>query len=114
MIITSNPFKTPSGYFDLLPELIMAHLPEKEKIETPVISLWDRIKPWVYMAAMFVGIALMLKIFVSPVSVNNILAENSEVSVSDIEVFYSFYENQYADTEYRQTMYYYDDYETIN
>ena len=114
MINKSNPFKTPSGYLDQLPELIMVQLPEKEKVETPVISLWDRIKPWVYMAAMFVGIALMLKIFVRPASMHNILAENSEVSVSDIEGFYSFYESQYADTEYRQTMYYFDDYETIN
>ena len=114
MINKSNPFKTPSGYFENLPEMIIARLPEKEKVETPVISLWDRVKPWMYMAAMFVGIALMLKIFVRQISGNNILAENSEVSVSDIEGFYSYYESQYADAEYRQTMYYYDEDETID
>ena len=114
MIDNNNPFKVPSGYFDNLPERIIASLPEKEKVETPVISMWDRIKPWVYMAAMFVGIAFVLKIFIHPVSGNNILTENSKVAVSDIEGFYSFYENQYADAEYRQTMYYDDDYEFID
>ncbi len=111
MIDKSNPFKTPSGYFENLPEQIISCLPEKEKVETPVVSLWDKIKPWAYMAAMFAGIALMVKVFVRPDAGSNILSENGEVSTSDIEVFYTYYENQYVDAEYHETMYNYEDYE---
>ena len=27
------------------------------------VTLWSRLQPWVYMAAMFVGIALMVRVF---------------------------------------------------
>ena len=109
MIDKKNSFKVPAGYFENLSEQIISRLPEKEIVETPVLSLWEKMKPWVYMAAMFVGIALMVKMFVTPASGTNILAQGSEVSVSDIDTFYSFYENQYIEAEYHQTMYYFDD-----
>lgn len=57
--------KVPDGYFESLHERVMQNLPEKEIIvERPApISFWTMAKPWVYMAAMFAGIALMFKVF---------------------------------------------------
>lgn len=53
----------PEGYFEALPEKIMKRLPETEPFVEEPVSVWDRVKPWVYMAAMFAGIALMFKVF---------------------------------------------------
>jgi len=58
---TDNPFKTPEGYFDHLSDRVMKQLPEKET-RIIAISPWQRIKPWAYMAAMFVGAALLIQV----------------------------------------------------
>lgn len=58
---TSNPFRTPEGYFDNLPKRVMSQLPEKDTRIIP-ISRWQRVKPWAYMAAMFIGAALMIQV----------------------------------------------------
>lgn len=57
--------KVPDGYFDSLHDKVMQNLPKKEIIvEQPApVSFWTMAKPWLYMAAMFVGIALMFKVF---------------------------------------------------
>lgn len=52
-----NPFKTPDGYFEHFHEKLMETLPATETIgqETDEISLFTRIKPWLYMAALFIS-----------------------------------------------------------
>ena len=53
-----NSFKVPEGYFENLTSEVMNKLPEKEKVtlkEEPV-STWTRLKPLLYMAAMFIGV----------------------------------------------------------
>lgn len=61
---TTNPFTVPEGYFENLTSEVMNRLPEKEKTEFSVkkVTLWDRVKPWAYMAAMFAGAALIIRI----------------------------------------------------
>ena len=59
-----NPFKVSEGYFENFAEQLMNKLPEKAPVETPNVTLWTRIKPWVYMTAMFCGIMLMVRTFV--------------------------------------------------
>lgn len=56
------PFNTPEGYFDRFTEQLMEQLPRKEEAETPKISMWDRIKPWVYMTAMFCGLMFGIRV----------------------------------------------------
>ena len=57
-----NPFKVPDGYFENLVPEIMKQLPETEVYEAKEISLWERVKPWVYMVAMFMfGLRVMMK-----------------------------------------------------
>ena len=57
-------FDVPEGYFEHLASEVMAHLPEKEPIalKNEPITLWTKLKPFVYMAAMFVGAALIIRV----------------------------------------------------
>lgn len=62
---TQNPFRVPENYFEDFTQELMNKLPEKEPmlcLSEP--TLWLRVKPWVYMTAMFVGIMLSVRIFV--------------------------------------------------
>ncbi len=98
-----NPFKTPEGYFERLTDQIMAQLPERVEQEPQVLSLWERMKPWAYMAAMFVGIALMIKVFVgSPVPNGTALNFSSP---EEIEEYYDYYEDQLASNIYHEAIF---------
>lgn len=50
-------FKAPEGYFEHFHEQLMESLPEPTPAPAPVtkVTLMQRVKPWIYMAAMFVG-----------------------------------------------------------
>ena len=72
-----DSFKVPDGYFENLTSEMMNKLPEKEKVvfkEEPV-STWTRLKPLLYMAAMVVGAALIIRV-----------ASSDRKSVADIDV----------------------------
>lgn len=58
-----NPFKVPEGYLENISSEIINKLPEKEKIASQEVpSTWTRLKPLLYMAAMFVGAALIIRV----------------------------------------------------
>ena len=61
-------FSTPENYFDDFAEKMMSQLPERPELESPAPvrkrTFWQAARPYVYMAAMFAGIWLMLKMFV--------------------------------------------------
>ena len=58
-----NPFQTPEGYFENFTSEMMSRLPEVDyNQEETEVSTWEKIKPWVYMAAVFVGAAFMLRL----------------------------------------------------
>ena len=54
----TNPFTVPEGYMEGLTERIMSQLPEKQEERAKRISLMDRVRPWLYMAAVFAGLGL--------------------------------------------------------
>ena len=57
-------FKVPEGYFAHLQQNIMESLPPYPETEKKIeMSRWQRVKPYVYLAAMFCGIWLMMKVF---------------------------------------------------
>ena len=89
--------KVPDGYFESLHDRVMQNLPEKEIIvEQPApISFWTMAKPWVYMAAMFAGIALMFKVFVWTSSdfTNSQFQAESKDTESEIVEDFIFYNN---------------------
>ena len=62
---TKNPFQVPDQYFEDFTQELMNKLPEKESLYlSSEPTLWQRVKPWVYMTAMFCGIMLSVRIFV--------------------------------------------------
>lgn len=59
-----NPWTVPEDYFDSVRIEIESKLPDFPAEEKPInMSLWQRVKPYVYLAAMFAGIWCMMKIF---------------------------------------------------
>jgi hypothetical protein len=61
-----NPFKTPEGYLEGLAGRVMSSLPENPRREARVISLYDRVRPWLYLAAMFAGLFFLFKTLIHP------------------------------------------------
>jgi len=104
-----NPFKLPDGYFEGLTGQIMAQIPETSPKETKVVSLYVRMRPWLYLAAVFAGLLIVLRVFMSPVSQETddrgealylqalVTGEMLQViSEEDIE-YLEFLENHYLD-----------------
>lgn len=61
---TKLPYTVPEGYFKSLKDRVMTTLPEyPEKPKHQDLTLWQRIKPYVYLAAMFAGIWCMMQVF---------------------------------------------------
>lgn len=103
-----EPFKTPEGYFENFTSDMMSRLPTVQN-DSISINWWHRIRPWVYMAAMFAGVALMLRLFVgSPVSFgseNHASRGLNLTSSSDIDDFYRYYDDGLARIAYDDAFY---------
>lgn len=59
----SDGMTVPEAYFERFAAKTIASLPEKEIEAASERTFWHRVRPYVYLAAMFAGIWLMLKIF---------------------------------------------------
>ncbi|MFA6751956.1 MAG: hypothetical protein WCR81_07195 [Fermentimonas sp.] len=118
---SNNPFKVPENYFTQFNEDIINRLPEKEFYAPKQVPLWDKVKPWIYLAAMFVGmyftINFILKRSENSVTIpQTIVSEQlstvkpgnenywSTVNMSE-EEFYKFLEEQLVDEVYFDYMY---------
>lgn len=67
-----NPFTVPENYFEDFKSNLMKQLPEKEPLPSAKeISLWERVKPWVYMAAMFCGLMFGARILIGNPNTEN-------------------------------------------
>ena len=77
-----NPFKVPEGYFENIVPEIMKQLPETEVQEEVEVTMWERVKPWVYMVAMFCGLMFGLRVMMNdkPVSMG---INAGDVSMTD-------------------------------
>lgn len=69
-IARNDGLRAPEGYFEDFAARMAASLPVNEAAENPAAvvasaprTLWMRIRPYAYMAAMFAGIWCMLKMF---------------------------------------------------
>lgn len=56
-------FKVPEGYFSDFSKKMVEMLPEKPVAEEKKPTVWLRIRPWAYMAAMFGGVWCMMYLF---------------------------------------------------
>ena len=110
-----NPFKVPKGYMEGLTEQIMAGIPDVSHVETKVISLRDRIRPWLYLAAAFAGLLILFKVFFNPASQDTDQQENTssylqawilgdllqDITDDDLD-YLEFLENQYFDRDFAE------------
>ena len=67
-VARNDGMKVPEGFFENFVEHMSASLPvrpevEESKVATAPKTMWERLRPYVYMAAMFAGIWCMLKMF---------------------------------------------------
>lgn len=116
-----QPFRVPEGYMAGLTNQIMDRLPElPEKEESQSVSLMDRIRPWLYLAAVFIGMGLFFRIIVdadksvNQASVDSLLVQ-SEVSEAAIEAidadmsaedadYLEYIEDQYNDYLFQESL----------
>ena len=90
-----NAFKVPENYFENFTSEVMKKLPEREKpvFEKAEPSAWERMKPFLYMAAMFIGVALIIRVAVGsdpkPVA-DQVITESTDMDVeSDSDSYIS-------------------------
>lgn len=58
-------FRLPDDYFDKLPERVMQQLPTQQPVplfEPEEPTMWQRVRPWLYMAALFAGAAFFIRV----------------------------------------------------
>ncbi len=91
MIGTENPFRVPEGYFESLTSEVMNRLPEKEKslgATRKESTMWERVRPWLYMTAMFIGAALIIRVASTDrtPAADRVAAEESETEIEYINM----------------------------
>ena len=80
---TENAFRVPEGYFENFTSELMNRLPEKEKLA------FEQKEPWAYMAAMFVGAALIIRVASSdrtPAATDRMAADETETEMEYINM----------------------------
>ena len=118
-LMSRQPFRVPEGYFEGFTDDFMSRLPEKCVPEAKKISLYDRVKPWLYMAAMFAGVIILFNIYsginsTSPDLKNGAhdtrsitTISNNVAEIEDDEEFMEYIEGMYVD---KYALSYIDDY----
>ena len=104
------PFKVPENYFLQLNESIMAKLPEKEAPVIRKVTMWEKTKPWVYLAAMFLGLFFTIKVLTTSTQTNSSEKNTASTSISqqdywsDVKIseeeFFNYIEAQFVDENY--------------
>ena len=95
-------YSVPEGYFDALEERILARLPETPQEDTPEQtrpSLWIRVRPIVYLAAVFVSMNLIFRAFYNPAhkgGTQQVATTTTEVQDEDYTTYYAEYGGQVA------------------
>ena len=97
-----QPFRVPDGYMEGLTNRIMESLPEPPVMEAESVSLVERIRPWLYLAAVFAGMGLFFKAIIGVDSaredtLSDTLLVRSEVPSASLEAIESDAAQEEAD-----------------
>ena len=97
-----QPFRVPEGYMEGLTSRIMEGLPESPVEEAESVSLVERIRPWLYLAAVFAGMGLFFKAIIGVDSaredtLSDTLLVRSEVPSASLEAIESEAAQEEAD-----------------
>lgn len=104
----------PEGFFESFAEEMAGRLPENPEAERPVVlrpkTTWQRLRPYVYMAAMFAGIWCMLKMFtmMTPSAGVDLSIDNNKVlssALSDEHFIYDYINDDISSREVWEEMY---------
>ena len=78
-----NYFTVPDGYFDNLTAEVMNKLPEKEtKLQIKrQNTVWQRVRPWLYMAAVFSGLLIGIRFMFT----NTTKSEKTTIATVDLK-----------------------------
>lgn len=107
-----NPFSVPQGYMEGLTAQIMDNLPEKPRVVEQPTTLIERIRPWLYMAAVFAGLGLFFKAIIGeqPIDKNSPQQMSAQTELPaattqpkeaaeelESQEFFEYLEEQYTD-----------------
>ena len=92
-----NPFTVPENYFEDFTQELMDKLPAKEVVLQAEPTLWQRVKPWLYMAAMFCGIMLSVRIFVGEPQQEKFPISQAEAEMLPEEEWENFMRRAFTD-----------------
>ena len=97
-----QPFRVPDGYMEGLTNRIMESLPEPPVMEAESVSLVERIRPWLYLAAVFAGMGLFFNAIIGVDSaredtLSDTLLVRSEVPSASLEAIESEAAQEEAD-----------------
>ena len=99
-------YKVPEGYFENFAARMTEQLPERELPKPEIVTTWQKLRPYIYLAAMFAGILLMLQVFVAPIVEADKMMTASAEQEEDLEEYmlysmdeYTIFETLYADCE---------------
>ncbi|MDR2233825.1 MAG: hypothetical protein LBE56_12005 [Tannerella sp.] len=107
-----NPFKAPNGYFEGLTAQIMSQIPDDTTQNTKVISMNDKMRPWLFIAAACAGLLLVFRLLISPAQNDSIKPDDAsmqfqalvsgellqDISEDDLD-YLEYLENQSLDRE---------------
>ncbi|MCW1735713.1 hypothetical protein [Anaerorudis cellulosivorans] len=117
----TDPFKVPDHYFEQFNKEIMKRLPPIKTPEFQPVPLREKVRPWIYMAAMFVGLFIIIQ-FLTKNAGNQSTRSSatydsgmqsatipsdkywSTVEISE-EEFYQYLEDQLSEDEYYDYIY---------
>ncbi len=105
----TEPFRVPDGYFEGLTNRILSALsdPSADAPQPPTVSLMEKVKPLIYLAAAFLGMVLLFKGLSAlrpadrtteqPLYVQHATTASPTVLTDDEADFLDYLEAQYAD-----------------
>ncbi|MGL5895169.1 MAG: hypothetical protein ACRCZM_11245 [Bacteroidales bacterium] len=98
-------FDVPNDYFENFSQNLMTKIPESTPLSNrPRTTLFEKMKPSLYMAAMFAAIILTLKLFIpkgssSDTTQTEVFTSYDMLLTPDVEVYQDYY-NDYSLTNY--------------
>lgn len=99
-------YKVPDGYFEQFASRMKEQLPERDIPEPEIVSTWKRLSPYLYLAAMFAGVWLMVQVFVAPAAEEQKREQAIAEAKAEVEEYllysvddYVLFEALYADSE---------------
>lgn len=102
----------PEGYFDSFAVKMMEQIPQVEPrvVEMPRRTVWQTIRPYVYMAAMFAGVWLMMNmfsLFTPGASISSSASQSllAEVTSAQSETYFADYMSSVSDYDLYDDLY---------